>query len=209
MATLAGRRSIMTLYCEALDPIGHGVRLVLAEKDVSVEVNYITYADQPEDLHDLNPYGTLLTLVDRDLALYDAQIMMEYLDERFPHPPLMPVDPVARANNRQFRYRVVRDLYRWSDSLVGENEIAAGSARKAVRDTLTAIAPSFQHCQFFMANEYSLVDCTLVPLLWRLPAYGIKLPPQAKPVVRYAEAVYERSAFKGSLSEMERELRAL
>jgi stringent starvation protein A len=199
----------MTLYCEALDPIGHGVRLVLAEKDVSVEVNYITYADQPEDLHDLNPYGTLLTLVDRDLALYDAQIMMEYLDERFPHPPLMPVDPVARANNRQFRYRVVRDLYQWADSLVGENEIAAGSARKVVRDTLTAVAPSFHHCQFFMSNEYSLVDCTLAPLLWRLPAYGIKLPPQAKPVLRYAEAVYERSAFKGSLSEMERELRAL
>ncbi len=198
----------MTLYCEALDPLGHGVRLVLAEKDVSVEVNYITHDDRPEDLHDLNPYGTLLTLVDRDLALYDPQIMMEYLDERFPHPPLMPVDPVARANNRQFRYRVVRDLYQWKDSLVGENEIAASSSRKTVRDTLTAIAPSFQHCQFFMSNEYSLVDCTLAPLLWRLPSYGIKLPVHAKPLIRYGETIFERPAFKASLSEMERELRA-
>lgn len=208
MATLAGRRSIMTLYCAALEPLGHGVRLVLAEKDVSVEVNYITHADRPEDLNDLNPYNTLLTLVDRDLALYDAQIMMEYLDERFPHPPLMPVDPVARANNRQFRYRVVRDLYQWTDALSGENEIAATGARKAVRDTLTAIAPSFQHCQFFMSNEYSLVDCTLAPLLWRLPAYGVRLPVQARPLLRYAEALFERAAFKTSLSELERELRA-
>ncbi len=112
----------MVLYSDTISPIGHGVRIVLAEKDINVEINYIAEDQRPEELNDLNPYNTVLTLIDRDLVLYDAQIIMEYLDERFPHPPLMPVDPVSRASNRQLRYRVINDLYSLLDDIEGEDE---------------------------------------------------------------------------------------
>jgi stringent starvation protein A len=206
MTVLANRRSVMTLYSNAADPIGHGVRIVLAEKDINVDVNYVDDETKPEDLNDLNPYDSILTLIDRDLVLYDAQIMMEYLDERYPHPPLMPVDPVSRANNRQFRYRVMRDLYGIVEDLGGANEIAAANARKTIRDNLLAISPIFSQHEFFMSEEYSLVDCCLAPLLWRLQFYGVKLTAQAKPILKYAERIFTREGFRASLSPFEREL---
>ncbi len=130
MANMANRRSLMVLYSDKVSPIGHAVRIVLAEKDVNVEINYIEDNDRPEMLNDLNPYNSVLTLIDRDLVLFEAQIIMEYLDERFPHPPLMPVDPVSRAAIRQLRYRVMTDLYSVLDELDGDNEIAAANAKK-------------------------------------------------------------------------------
>ena len=206
MTVLANRRSVMTLYSDMADPIGHGVRIVLAEKDINVDINYVDDNTRPEDLNDLNPYDTVLTLIDRELVLYDAQIMMEYLDERYPHPPLMPVDPVSRANNRQFRYRVMRDLYGIVDDLGSSNDIAAANARKTIRDNLMAIAPIFSQHEFFMSEEYSLVDCSLAPLLWRLQNYGVKLSAQAKPIMKYAEKIFAREGFQASLSPFEREL---
>lgn len=196
----------MTLYSDATDPIGHGVRIVLAEKDINVDINYVDDENRPEDLNDLNPYDSILTLIDRDLVLYDAQIMMEYLDERYPHPPLMPVDPVSRATNRQFRYRVMRDLYGIVEDLASANEIAAANARKTIRDNLLAIAPIFAQHEYFMSDEYSLVDCCLSPLLWRLQFYGVKLPAQAKPILKYAERIFAREGFRASLSPFERDL---
>lgn len=197
----------MTLYADALEPLGHAVRIVLAEKDVNVEVNFVTEQTKPEDLNDLNPYGSLLTLIDRDLVIYEPQVMMEYLDERYPHPPLMPVDPVSRANNRQIRHRVMRDLYSYIPSLQGRNEIAAANARKAVRDNLTAIGPAFNQQPFFLSPEMSLIDCCLAPLLWRLDYYAIKLPAQCKALMQYAERMFARPAFKASLSAEERAMR--
>ncbi len=209
MAMASSKRSVMMLYSEQNDPVGHAVRIVLAEKDVNVEIHYVDATSYPEDLHELNPYHTVLTLIDRDLVLYDAQIMMEYLDERFPHPPLMPVDPVARAMNRQFRYRVMRDLYQGLNALEEANENAKNSPRKVLRDNLAAIAPTFGQYQFFMSNDYSLVDCLMAPLLWRLNLYGIKLPNQAKSVMKYADRLFCREAFKISLSEMEKGISSL
>lgn len=206
MAILANRRSTMTLYSEPGCPLSHGVRVVLAEKDIHVDIVYVEGDERPEDLHDLNPYGSVLTLLDRDLVLYDVQIMMEYLDERFPHPPLMPVDPVSRATNRQVRYRVTRDLYELVPELSGSNEIAAANARKAMRDHLTAIAPALQQKPYFMSDDFSLADCCMAPLLWRLPAWGVKLPAQARALTQYAERLFARPAFKASLSAVEREL---
>lgn len=206
MTVLANRRSVMTLYSDAADPIGHGVRIVLAEKDINVDINYVEQESRPEDLNDLNPYDSILTLIDRELVLYDAQIMMEYLDERYPHPPLMPVDPVSRANNRQFRYRVMRDLYGIIEDLDSANEIAAANARKTIRDNLMAIAPIFSQHEYFMSEEYSLVDCCVAPLLWRLQFYGVKLAAQAKPIMKYAERIFAREGFQASLSPFEREL---
>jgi RNA polymerase-associated protein len=180
---------------------------VLSEKDINVEIHYVEPDQLPEDLTDLNPYGSILTLIDRDLVLYDAQIIMEYLDERFPHPPLMPVDPVSRATNRQLRYRVRRDLYDVYEAMESGNEIAAASAKKTLRDNLTAIAPAFTQHPFFMSEDFSLVDCYLVPLLWRLDTIGVKLPAQAKPLTKYAERLFARDGFQSSLSPAEREIR--
>ena len=207
MASIANRRSVMVLYSDTTGPIGHCVRIVLAEKDINVEIHFIEGDERPDDLAELNPYHSVLTLIDRELVLYDEQIIMEYLDERFPHPPLMPVDPVARANNRQLRYRIMRDLYSLVDDLGGENEIAAANARKELRDNLTAIAPAFSHKPYFMSDEYSLVDCCMAPLLWRLDYYGIKLPSSAKVINEYAKSLFERETFKSSLSQHEKEMR--
>ena len=206
MAVLANRRSVMTFYSDATDPASHAVRFVLAEKAINVEVHNVEGEVRPEELNDLNPYSGILTLVDRELVLYEEQIIMEYLDERFPHPPLMPVDPVSRANNRMFRYRIKRDIYGMVDQLEAGGRGAA-EARKGVRDHLTAIAPAFTQKPFFMADEFSLVDCYLAPILWRLAHYGVELPAQAKPVSLYSERMFERESFQVSLTEPERELR--
>lgn len=205
--SVANRRSVMVLYSDTVNPIGHSVRIVLAEKDINVEVNYINDDDRPEELNVLNPYNTLLTLVDRDLVLYDAQIIMEYLDERFPHPPLMPVDPVSRAGNRQLRFRVINDLYSLIDDIEGDDAAVASNAQKSLKDNLTVIAPVFAQQNYFMSDEYTLIDCLLGPLLWRLELYGITLPASAKILNKYADSLFEREAFKVSLSDAEKELR--
>lgn len=206
MASIANRRSVMVLYSDMVTPLSHCVRIVLAEKDINVEINYVEGENRPEELAELNPYNSVLTLIDRELVLYESQIIMEYLDERFPHPPLLPVDPVARASNRQFRYRVMRDLYNLIEDLEGDNEIAVANARKTMRDNLTAISPIFEQKPYFMSEEYSLIDCCMGPLLWRLNLYGIKLPSSAKPLLKYSELLFERDAFKQSLSDREKEM---
>jgi RNA polymerase-associated protein len=208
MASPANKRAIMVLYSDTTSPIGHCVRIVLGEKDINVEIKYVE-GERPEELNDLNPYNAVLTLIDRELVLYDGLIIMEYLDERFPHPPLMPVDPVSRASNRQLRYRVMRDLYSAIDGLSDTNEIAAANAKKTLRDNLTAIAPAFSQKPYFMSDEYSLVDCCMAPLLWRLSQYGLKLPVSAKPLQQYADRLFERGAFQSSLSDAEREFNAI
>jgi stringent starvation protein A len=202
MVSVATRRSLMVLYSDSIS------RIVLAEKDVNVEINFIDEDNKPEELNELNPYSSILTLIDRDLVLYDAHIIMEYLDERFPHPPLMPVDPVNRASNRQLRYRVMRDLYSVIDELDSENEIAAANTKKVLCDNLTSIAPMFTQVPYFMSQEYSLVDCCMAPLLLRLNEYGIKLPMSGKPLQQYANRLFERESFKVSLSAAEKEYNA-
>jgi RNA polymerase-associated protein len=196
----------MTLYSDAIDPASHAVRFVLAEKAINVEIHTVAADERPEDLIDLNPYNTILTLVDRELVLYEAQIIMEYLDERFPHPPLMPVDPVARASNRLYRYRIKRDIFSVVSTIESGDSASADAARKSLRDHLTAIAPIFAQKVHFMADDYPLADCYLAPLLWRLPYYKVSLPRQAKPLLQYAERLFEREAFESSLSDAEREM---
>ena len=196
------------LYSDAVDASSHAVRFVLAEKAINVEIHNIYQGDErPEDLNDLNPYNSILTLVDRDLVLYDAQIIMEYLDERFPHPPLMPVDPVARASNRLYRFRIKEDIYALLREIEEGEGSAAEAAKKRLRDHLTAIAPVFAQRRYFMSDDYSLVDCYLAPVLWRLPHFNIQLPPQAKALTAYGKRMFERDAFDVSLTEPEREMR--
>ena len=206
-ALLANRRSVMSLYSDPTDPASHAVRFVLAEKAINVDIHHVTMDDKPEDLNHLNPYSDILTLVDRDLVLYEPQIIMEYLDERFPHPPLMPVDPVARANNRLYRYRLQRDFYALTDDLECGEKAVSNAAKKSLRDHLSTLAPIFAQKTYFMSDDYSLVDCFLAPILWRLPAYGVRLPAQARALQRFADRIFEREAFAQSLTEAEHELR--
>lgn len=207
MAILAGRRSVMTLFSNAVCPQSHRVRMVLAEKDITVEVMDVGGAVLPEDLLELNPYGAAPTLVDRDLVLYNAQIIMEYLDERYPHPPLMPVDPVARARIKLYIYRMERDWYALLDAFAADNAAKAGQARKVIRDGLTMLAPVFEQMPFFMSDEMTLADYTLLPLLWRLPHYAIELPREARAVLNYGERLFSTPSFQHSLTVLERGLR--
>ena len=206
MAQVANRRLAMTLFSSDLCPYCHIVRIVLAEKGISYETINVDQNNIPEDLRDLNPYNEVPTLVDRDLVLYDYRVIVEYLDERFPHPPLMPVDPVSRARNRLMLHRIERDWYKMVDTiLLGGKE--ADRVRKELRDSLVGASPIFDQKPFFMSDEFTLMDAALGPMLWRLPLFGIELPPVAKPLINYAERMFERESFQASLTEGERELR--
>lgn len=201
------KRSVMTLYSGSADIHSHRVRIVLAEKGVSVDILSINLDEPPEDLVSLNPYNSVPTLVDRELVLYNSNIIMEYLDERFPHPPLLPVYPVARAKNRLMVHRIERDWYSLVDIIENGKGNAVVQARTELLDNLKSLAPVFGEMPFFLSEEFSLVDCTIGPLLWRLPHLGIELPPQAKAVTAYAQRLFKRDAFQASLTEIEREMR--
>jgi Glutathione S-transferase len=208
MAVAANKRSVMTLFSDASDLYSHQVRIVLAEKGVSVEIELVDPNNLPEDLVDLNPYNSVPTLIDRELALYNADIIMEYLDERFPHPPLMPVYPVARAQSRLMMYRIQRNWYTLVDKIMEGSADEADKARKQLREELLALAPVFAEDPYFLSEEFSLVDCYLAPLLWRLPVLGIELTGQgSKQVKDYMTRLFERDSFLASLTEAEREMR--
>ncbi len=207
MAVVATKRAVMTLFSDPRDLQSHRVRVVLAEKNVTCDLIDVNPLSPPEDVIDLNPYGTTPMLVDRELVLFDARIIMEYLDERFPHPPLLPVDPVSRANARQFIYRVERDWFDLAAQILSGGKTAT-KARKELRETLTTSAPIFVARPYFMSDEFSLVDASIAPLLWRLPALGVELSgPAAKAVNTYAAHVFKRHGFLISLTEAEREMR--
>lgn len=206
------KRSSMTFFSDPLDHYSHRVRIVLAEKGVTVDIVNVTEANKPEDLAQLNPYNEVPTLADRELSLFQANVIMEYLDERFPHPPLLPVYPVARAQSRQLIHRIERDWCGHVDALIKgvEKEASLAKHRKELRDTLVALNPLFADKPFFLSEEFTLVDCVVAPILWRLPALGVDLPAkQCQEVLDYAERMFARDSFQASLSEQERELRSL
>jgi len=205
MTVITNKRSVMTLYSGANDPFSHRARIVLAEKNVTYEINIIEPHMLPEDLIDLNPYNSVPTLVDRDLVLYDSRVIMEYLDERFPHPPLMPVDPVSRARTRLMLHRIDNDWYSLLDGLTGSDTAGKEKAIEEFQISLASIAPIFEAKPYFMSDDFSLVDCSIAPLLWRLEEYGIKISEAAKSVGKYMERIFERSSFQESLTDKEKE----
>ncbi|MHA7840533.1 MAG: glutathione S-transferase N-terminal domain-containing protein [Gammaproteobacteria bacterium] len=208
MALATNRRSIMTLFSGPMDYDSHQVRLVLAEKGVSVEIENVYAYDNLEDLIDLNPYNSLPTLVDRELVIYDACIIMEYLDERFPHPPLMPVYPVARAESRRNMYRVRKDLYSLVHTIERGSDDDANVARAQLKDALISISQIFAEKPYFLSDEFSLVDCTFAPLLWRLPEFEVDIKAKEAPgLTKYMEMVFSRPSFRKSMSEEEMEMR--
>lgn len=201
------KRSSMTYFSDPRDHYSHRVRIVLAEKGVSVDLVDVDPTNIPAELSEVNPYNSLPTLVDRELTLFETRVMMEYLDERFPHPPLLPVYPVARAESRQFIYRIENDWCPLVDKLMSGSKDAA-TAAKDLKESLTTIAPIFADKPFFMSDEFSLVDCCLAPILWRLNYMGVKLPRtrQTAPLFDYMERMFARESFQESLTELERDM---
>ena len=208
--SFATKRASMTLFSDPRDHYSHRVRMVLCEKGVSVDVVDVDPSQRPEDLSEINPYGTLPTLLDRELVLYESTVIMEYLDERFPHPPLLPVYPVARAQCRLLMHRIEVDWSKRVDVLMAGRgrETAMDKARKELRESLAAIAPVFADRPFFMNEDFTLVDCFVAPILWRLNALDLKLSArQLKPIQRYMTNMFERDTFQESLTEPEVDMR--
>jgi RNA polymerase-associated protein len=199
----------MTLFSDPRDHYSHRVRMVLAEKGVTVDIVDVDPNNKPEDLAEINPYNSLPTLLDRDLVLYEANVIMEYLDERFPHPPLLPVYPVQRALSRLWITRVERE---WSSRLdvlmTGKGrEAAITKARKELRESIVAVAPIFAEKPFFMNEEFTLVDCCVAPILWRLKVVDIQLPERScRPLLKYMQSMFDRESFRLSLTEAEMEM---
>lgn len=200
-------RTVLTLFSGKDDIDSHRVRLVLAAKAVSFDLVVVDPAKPPEDLPELNPYNNVPTLADRELALYDVDVISEYLDERYPHPPLLPIDPLSRARVRLAVRRVERDWLSQLETIQSGTKAAAEAARKRLRDELVSTLPAFKASKFFLNPEMSLADCALAPLIWRLPALSITLPTEAQAIVNYGERIFRNLAFTRSLTEAERALR--
>ncbi|BEV09115.1 MULTISPECIES: glutathione S-transferase N-terminal domain-containing protein [unclassified Methylophilus] len=198
---------MMRLYSGTVDPYSHRCRIVLFEKGMDFEVIDVDLTNKTEDLAILNPYGEVPVLVERDLVLSEANIINEYIDERFPHPQLMPADPVMRARARLFLYNFEKDLFSHIKDVESDNQETADRARKVIRDNLTQLVPIFGKQNYLMGDEYSMLDVAITPLLWRLGHYGIELPNQASPLLKYAERLFSRPMYAEAMTPSEKAMR--
>jgi RNA polymerase-associated protein len=197
----------MTLFSAPDELQSHRTRIVVAEKGIEIDVISVVPGKYPADLLELNPYNSLPTLIDRDLVLYDARVIIDYLDERFPHPPLMPVDPVLRAQFRLALYRIEHDWYRLAEQIESTTDARRqAQLKKELGETLIQSADIFKIKPFFLGDEFSVVDATILPILWRMRRYGIELPSSAQALSRYAATMMARPAFRASLSDAEVEM---
>jgi len=208
MTSVANRRSMMGLYSGNTCIRSHQVRIVLAEKGILTEINNIDGSVVPEDLIALNPYVSLPTLIDRELVLYDSRVIVEYLDERYPHPPLMPVSPVDRAKLRLGLATLERDIVEPAvalDNVLGTR--AENAHRKKLKSQILSSSDLFGFQRYFLSDEFTIVDCVLAPILWRLDLFGIDLSDDQKSICSYMDTIFSRNAFKDSMTEDEEEMR--
>ena len=198
---------MMTLYSGTTDPYSHRCRIVLFEQGMDFQVIDVDLANKPEDLAVINPHNTVPVLVERDLVLEQANIINEYIDERFPHPQLMPADPVMRARARLFLHNFEEQLFSHIKDLESDNQKAADKARATIRDNLTQIVPLFSKQEYILGDDFSMLDVAIAPLLWRLGHYGIELPKQAAPLLKYAERIFSRPAYIEAMTPSEKAMR--
>ena len=198
---------MMTLYSGTTDPFSHRCRIVLFEKGMDFQVIDVDVYNMPEDLAVINPYNKVPVLVERDLVLHDANIINEYIDERFPHPQLMPADPVMRARARLFLRRFEDELYCHVHAIEQGAQKIADKARLAVRDNLMQITPVFLKQKYMLGEEFSMLDVAIAPLLWRLDHYGIQLGKEAAPLMKYAERLFSRPAYSEAMTAAEKAMR--
>jgi len=197
----------MTLYSDPSCAQSHRVRIVLGEKDLVFNVENVAHGENNEDLIALNPNNTTPTFVDRNLVLYESRVIMEYLDERFPHPPLMPVDPVVRAKTRMVLHYIEKDLYGLLEDIKSSGEKKSSAAKENLKNNLLLSLDFLQGKKYFLSDDFSIVDCSMAPILWRLPEYEIELPKSAAPILKYADRLFQRGSFIENLSEQEEEIR--
>jgi len=207
MVQSARSRTALALYTTADGIQCHRTRLVLAAKGVSYDRVIVDPAKPPEDLLDLNPYGSTPTLVDRDLTLYNTAVVCEYLDERYPHPPLMPIDPLSRARLRLATVRIELDWLPEVDTIRAGGR-PADAARKRLREHLLAALPLFKASRFFLNPEMSLTDCLVAPVIWRLPWLGLDLGREGKPILDYGERLFASQGYVRSLTPEEKAMRS-
>lgn len=198
---------MMTLYSGTSCPFSQRCRIVLYEKDMDFQIIDVDLYNKPEDLAVMNPYNQVPVLVERDLILYESNIINEYIDDRFPHPQLMPADPIMRARARLFLFRFEKELFVHVEEIERGSQKAADKARNSIRDSLTQISPVFARQKFILGDEFSMLDVALAPLLWRLDYYGIQLGKQAAPLLKYAERIFSRPAFINALTASEKVMR--
>ncbi len=202
---------MMVLYSGTTCPFSQRCRFVLFEKGMDFEIRDVDLFNKPEDVNVMNPYGQVPILVERDLILYESNIINEYIDERFPHPQLMPGDPVARARVRLFLFNFEKELFVHVGVLESRttkaNEKAMEKARAAIRDRLTQLAPVFTKNRYMLGDDFSMLDVSIAPLLWRLDHYGIDLPKSAAPLAKYAERIFQRPAYIEALTPSEKVMR--
>lgn len=198
---------MMTLYSGTTCPFSQRCRIVLFEKGMDFQIIDVDVHNKPEDLAVMNPYNRVPVLVERDLILHESNIINEYIDERFPHPQLMPADPVMRARARLFLHRFEHELFSHVEVVEHGSVKAADKARAAMRDNLAQLAPLFAKQKFMLGEEFSMLDVAIAPLLWRLDYYGISLPKQAAPLLKYAERLFSRPAFIEALTPSEKAMR--
>ncbi|MBU1427008.1 MAG: glutathione S-transferase N-terminal domain-containing protein [Gammaproteobacteria bacterium] len=198
---------MMTLYSGTTDPYSHRCRFVLFEKGMDFQVIDVDVFNKPEDLAVMNPYNTVPVLVERDLILYEANIINEYIDERFPHPQLMPPDPVMRARARLFLHRFENELFCHIQGLESNNAKVAEKARASVRENLAQIAPVFAKQKYMLGDEFSMLDVAIAPLLWRLDHYGIQLDKESAALMKYAERLFSRPAYIEAMTPAEKAMR--
>ncbi len=203
---LLSRRSGMTLFSTESCIEGHACRMVLNEKEVECAVEFVELNKTPNPILEWNPYGESPTLVDRDITLYGSHIIAEYLDDRLPHPPLMPPDPASRGRIRLMLYRCQRDWLRQLRELDERNRKPGKVLRYTISQYLVSIAQYLGEREYWLGREFTLVDCFLAPLLWRLELYEIEVPPQLKAIPQYANRLFARESFGNSLSQFEREM---
>ncbi len=206
MANIITRKSVMTLFSSPTCAMSHCARFVLHEKGIAADIEFYDPNNAPEDLLELNPTGTSPTLIERDLVLYDSRIIMEYLDERFPHPPLHQMDPVSRANARMVIKRIDQEWYELLDEILHSGEKKSARAKKMLKESILNATPIFAARPYFMSDEFSLIDCAIAPLLWRLPSIGIDISTPDNVITHYAQRLFNRTGFKRSLSEAEKEM---
>jgi stringent starvation protein A len=202
-------RNTLTLFSSVDDVLCHRVRLVLAAKGVSYDLVPVDPQSPPEDLRVLNPYSSVPTLVERDLVLYAASVVSEYLDERYPHPPLMPIDPLSRARLRLAMLRIEHDWVPQVQQVQFGSKQQAEAARKRLKELLIASVPLFKASKFFLNNEMSLADCAMAPIIWRLPALDLPLPKDGKVIEEYGNRIFRNPGFVRSLTPQEKNLREL
>lgn len=200
---------MMTLYSGITCPFSHRCRFVLYEKGMDFEIKDVDIYNKPEDLAVMNPYNQVPVLVERDLVLHESNIINEYIDERFPHPQLMPGDPVMRGRGRLVLYRMEKELFNHVQVL--ENPAATNKeqakASEAIGNGLTMLAPSFSKSKYILGEDFSMIDVALAPLLWRLDHYDVKLGKSAAPLLKYAERIFQREAFIEALTPAEKAMR--